>query len=36
MDQLVAKLAPKQGSLGILALIVGAVVLVNSFVHFLF
>jgi hypothetical protein len=35
MDQMVARLAPKQGSLGILALILGAVVLLNSFIHFL-
>ncbi len=36
MDQLVAKVAPQQGSLGILALIVGGVVLLNSFIHFLY
>jgi hypothetical protein len=33
MDQTLAKLAPKQGSLGVLALIVGAAMLVMVFIH---
>jgi hypothetical protein len=33
MDQTLARLAPKQGSLGILALIVGAAMLVMVFIH---
>ncbi|HKA91828.1 MAG TPA: hypothetical protein VKE22_29400 [Haliangiales bacterium] len=36
MDEVVAKVAPKQGALGILALIVGAIVFLNSFIHFLY